>query len=67
MDFLASDDFREDAEKHWAFIEKMLLTLESKFNVDHLKFLHFMYVEAMVHGYKHAKADSLQLTGEGKK
>jgi hypothetical protein len=43
-----SADFREEAEKHWQFIEKLL---EPQVPIEKVKYL---YVEAMVHGYKHA-------------
>jgi hypothetical protein len=40
---------REKAEAHWKFIEKVLLLM-----VD---VMHFLYVEAMVHGAKHERED----------
>lgn len=44
-----TEDFREDAEKHWKFIEKLLRT----YGLEASEETHWLYVEAMVHGYKH--------------
>lgn len=47
-------DFRDQAEKHWEYTGKLLeLTGEE----ECLDLIHFLYVEAMVHGYKHAKEE----------
>jgi hypothetical protein len=37
---------REQAEKHWQYTESIILLM--------LKLCHFLYVEAMIHGAKHA-------------
>jgi hypothetical protein len=57
-----SGNFREKAEKHWAFIEKLLTTYTEEENKKTVRIetCHFLYVEAMVHGYKHA----LQINGD---
>lgn len=53
--------FREDAEKHWQFIEKLLTSYRGSIELNGVKpetvsleCCHFLYVEAMVHGHKHA-------------
>ena len=50
-------DFREEAEQHWEFVKRLLTP---PFVVNDVNFysedkLKYLYVEAMVHGYKHAK------------
>jgi hypothetical protein len=56
---MAEDAFREEAEKHWEFI----LGLLGKFTFDHLNdaqimdVFEYVYVEAMIHGYKHGIED----------
>jgi hypothetical protein len=42
-----SDDFREEAEAHWRFIEKLL---DAQIPIEKV---HYLYVEAMIHGFKH--------------
>lgn len=44
-------NFRSQAEAHWTFIERLL---EQQVPIEKVKYL---YVEAMVHGYKHAKQE----------
>ena len=50
--------FREEAEKHWAYIESLLIA--AGINTDLTLHKH-LYVEAMVHGYKHGSNDKLTL------
>ena len=38
---------REEAEKHWAYTERLLVLM--------LELAHYLYVEAMIHGSKHEK------------
>ena len=60
MNPIAKDDFREEAEKHWFFIEKLLNSqCSEKIVLDKVSIetTHYLYVEAMIHGYKHAKED----------
>ena len=46
--------FRKEAEKHWAYIESLLIAA----GIDYDLTLHkHLYVEAMVHGFKHASTD----------
>jgi len=46
------DNFRKRAEAHFEYVRKVLeLHGESP---DVIEKIHFHYVEAMVHGYKHA-------------
>lgn len=47
------DVFRAEAEKHWQFIEPLL---ESNVPLEKVKYL---YIEAMIHGHKHAKQESI--------
>jgi hypothetical protein len=47
-----SKDFRAEAEAHWEFIEKLLDTCTTETVTKET--LKFLYIEAMVHGYKHA-------------
>ncbi len=50
--------FRKEAEKHWAYIESLLIAA----GIDYDLTLHkHLYVEAMVHGYKHGSNDKLTL------
>ena len=48
-----TSDFRSEAEAHWQFIEKLLDTCTSETVTKET--LHFLYVEAMIHGYKHSE------------
>jgi len=41
-------NFRAESEAHWNFIEKLL---DQQVPLEKVKYL---YIEAMVHGYKHA-------------
>lgn len=50
---VAESNFREEAEAHWKFISELLETAGVDLNELH----HFLYVEAMVHGYKHRKQE----------
>lgn len=55
-----NDCFRSEAEKHWIFIKPLLCKEgldESEVTVE-LEKTHYLYVEAMVHGYKHAKQET---------
>jgi len=54
------DNFRKEAEEHWKFIEKILQEFPENSDIP-LNLVRFLYVEAMVHGYKHAKTGA---TGE---
>jgi hypothetical protein len=54
------EEFRKTAETHWQFIETLLN--ETKRDNDSVenqyyrgRLLHYLYIEAMVHGYKHGK------------
>lgn len=42
---------REDAEKHWEFIYGLIMVF--------IKVLHFLFVEAMIHGAKHGKEERI--------
>ncbi len=48
---MTENDFREEAEQHWLFLKKVFDA--SNFDMT-AELLHTLYVEAMVHGYKHA-------------
>jgi hypothetical protein len=48
-----SEDFREEAEKHWKFINDLLDKM-TEINEFPIEMIHYLYVEAMIHGYKHA-------------
>ena len=43
--------FRDEAEKHWEYIQSLLIA--AGINTDLTLHKH-LYVEAMVHGFKHA-------------
>lgn len=43
------DDFREKAEAHWKYTFDLITQL--------LRTMGWLYIEAMVHGYKHGKED----------
>ena len=47
-------EFREEAEAHWKFIDKLLRIAKAELTFDLLEFL---YIEAMVHGYKHKEEE----------
>ena len=46
---------RKLAESHWEYIEKVLKAHNE--NDDTISKIRFHYIEAMVHGYKHAIED----------
>lgn len=56
-----NSDFRKTAEAHWAFIEKLL---DAQVPLEKVKYL---YIEAMVHGYKHATQTLSQEQIKGEK
>lgn len=47
-------DFREEAEKHWQFLEILLINPDTATTSIPLERVKYLYIEAMVHGYKHA-------------
>lgn len=51
-----ADDFRKEAEEHWKFIEQ-LLNKTIDLDKESRALIHFLYVEAMIHGAKHGKED----------
>jgi hypothetical protein len=53
-----TDDFRTEAEEHWKFLEPLLHDIVIN-DVKHLNItvVKYLYVEALVHGFKHGKAD----------
>jgi hypothetical protein len=55
---VCENDFRKEAEKHWAFLVPLLIDPECDTQISFEK-AHYLYVEAMVHGYKHAKEEIL--------
>jgi hypothetical protein len=64
-------DFRKEAEAHWLYTEGFLNAVfgEEDLSPKTKRIFKFLYTEAMVHGYKHAKEkfDSSNTTGEAKK
>ncbi len=54
-----SENFREEAEEHWKFVEglviKMITGYWTEVTMDKkvLEIFKYLYVEGMVHGYKH--------------
>jgi len=46
---------RECAEEHWRFIEN-LLRMDNEDGLVSIEMAGYLYVEAMIHGAKHAKA-----------
>ena len=58
MNNLTPENFRENAEKHWIFIKNLLIKInEDNYSEDLLELIHFIYVESMIHGYKHGQQD----------
>lgn len=56
---MTENDFREEAEQHWKFAEQFIIKLSKWKNAPKiedglLELIQFLYVEAMIHGYKHA-------------
>lgn len=53
-----SENFRKEAEDHWGYTENLMLKIAKlygeKLTDDMLELIKYMYVEAMIHGYKHA-------------
>lgn len=49
-------DIRQLAEKHWEYTEAILVLGDADMSLALIKYL---YVEAMIHGYKHAKEESI--------
>jgi hypothetical protein len=49
------DSFRKEAEEHWQFIDELLKTIEDDSGMVPYETLRYLYIEAMIHGYKHAK------------
>ena len=49
-------DIRQLAEDHWKFIEHLLM-LENDDGIVGIETVHYLYVEAMVHGAKHERED----------
>jgi hypothetical protein len=56
-----SKDFKEEAELHWKYteelIKKTLEAVDDQFTKGSLEMMRFLYVMAMIHGYKHAKQE----------
>ena len=52
-----TEDFRKEAEEHWKFVQTIITPPITINDVKHFTedLLHYLYVEAMIHGYKHAK------------
>ena len=52
-----SDDFREEAEAHWKFLQKLSFHRLVINDVPHYDeaTVKYLYVEAMAHGFKHGK------------
>ncbi len=42
----------EEAEKHWQYTEQILL--------KQMEMMHYLYVQAMIHGAKHEKEDKIK-------
>lgn len=57
-------EFEKAIEDHWAYTEKFILALSKwkdapEINDSLMDFFKFLYTEAMRHGYKHAKEESI--------
>jgi hypothetical protein len=52
-----TQEFRATAEAHWQFIDRLLDTCAAETVTKGITkgTLHYLYVEAMIHGYKHAQ------------
>jgi hypothetical protein len=51
------NDFRKTAEAHWKYTSELLELA----GTDADELLHFLYVEAMIHGYKHALKETKEM------
>lgn len=47
-------DFKEEAKAHWKYTEGIIRILFRIF----LKLAKYLYIQAMIHGYKHGKEDA---------
>lgn len=54
---LTPENFREKAEEHWIFIKKILTVNNNYFSQDFLELIYLLYIESMIHGYKHGQQD----------
>lgn len=52
-----AENFRESAEKHWEYTRQLIEKTNPDQDTYDIELLHFLYVEAMNHGYKHAKQE----------
>lgn len=65
-------EIKQLAEEHWRFIEELLTAYRGslelngiKPNTVSLECCHYLYVQAMVHGYKHAlEQTTCKINGE---
>jgi hypothetical protein len=62
---VATEKFREQAEKHWEFTKQLMKKTNPSLDDYTINIMHFIYVETMIHGYKHA-FDSLIQSGDSK-
>ena len=63
---MSENKFRDEAEKHWRFIFKILDAYDLNNKEDKgvpVEVVHVLYVEALVHGYKHALMESAKNSG----
>jgi hypothetical protein len=63
--FDKEDDFRSRAEKHWDYTRQLIEKTNPNQDTYDIELIHFLYVESMIHGYKH-KTDSLIQSGDTK-
>ena len=61
---MSSEPFSEEAEKHWGFIEELLKFTLKDMGKENKDLTHFLYVAAMIHGFKHGV--QIQSKEEGK-
>jgi hypothetical protein len=52
-----SENFRINSEKHWDFIKKLIIASNNDFSEELIELIHILYVESMIHGYKHGQSD----------
>jgi len=50
---MSQEPFSEEAEKHWLFIEELLKWTLKDMGKENKDLAHFLYVAAMIHGFKH--------------
>lgn len=54
----AKETDRQTAERHWQYNKGLIQKLDTRLTTDYwgyLEVMHYLYVEAFIHGIKHGK------------